>query len=77
MFDLARLLFYGRVLLGESGLGKSTLVNSLFLTDLYKDRRLLNAEGDRSTASILLLPVLDLFTFGVLTTFTLNVLDQC
>ncbi|KAM9812725.1 septin 4b isoform 2-T2 [Syngnathus typhle] len=29
---------------GESGLGKSTLVNSLFLTDLYKDRRLLNAE---------------------------------
>ncbi|XP_063002882.1 septin-5-like [Elgaria multicarinata webbii] len=29
---------------GESGLGKSTLVNSLFLTDLYKDRRFLNAE---------------------------------
>lgn len=31
--------------LGESGLGKSTLINSLFLTDLYKDRKLLNAEG--------------------------------
>ncbi|XP_050956769.1 septin 4b isoform X11 [Labeo rohita] len=31
---------------GESGLGKSTLVNSLFLTDLYKDRKLLNAEGE-------------------------------
>ncbi|XP_041666749.1 septin 5b isoform X2 [Cheilinus undulatus] len=29
---------------GESGLGKSTLVNSLFLTDLHKDRKLLNAE---------------------------------
>nr|XP_054599992.1 septin 5b isoform X1 [Nothobranchius furzeri] len=29
---------------GESGLGKSTLVNSLFLTDLYKERKLLNAE---------------------------------
>ncbi|XP_060612699.2 septin-4-like isoform X7 [Anolis sagrei] len=29
---------------GEAGLGKSTLVNSLFLTDLYKDRKLLNAE---------------------------------
>ncbi|GAA6089360.1 septin-5-like [Tachysurus ichikawai] len=29
---------------GESGLGKSTLVNSLFLTDVYKDRTLLNAE---------------------------------
>uniref|UniRef100_A0A3B4FU65 Septin-5-like n=1 Tax=Pundamilia nyererei TaxID=303518 RepID=A0A3B4FU65_9CICH len=27
---------------GESGLGKSTLVNSLFLTDLHKDRKLLN-----------------------------------
>ena len=24
---------------GESGLGKSTLVNSLFLTDLYPDRK--------------------------------------
>uniref|UniRef100_A0A3B5KZB3 Septin 5a n=1 Tax=Xiphophorus couchianus TaxID=32473 RepID=A0A3B5KZB3_9TELE len=24
---------------GESGMGKSTLVNSLFLTDLYKDRK--------------------------------------
>lgn len=34
-----------RCQLGESGLGKSTLVNSLFLTDLYKDRKLLNAEG--------------------------------
>uniref|UniRef100_UPI003D9CA780 septin 4a n=1 Tax=Danio rerio TaxID=7955 RepID=UPI003D9CA780 len=29
---------------GESGLGKSTLVNSLFLTDLYKDRKMPNAE---------------------------------
>ncbi|KAM9841622.1 septin 5b [Aulostomus maculatus] len=29
---------------GESGLGKSTLVNSLFFTDLHKDRKLLNAE---------------------------------
>uniref|UniRef100_A0A8C5N928 Septin-5-like n=1 Tax=Gouania willdenowi TaxID=441366 RepID=A0A8C5N928_GOUWI len=29
---------------GESGLGKSTLINSLFLTDLYKDRKVLNAE---------------------------------
>lgn len=34
------------LLTGESGLGKSTLVNSLFLTDLYKDRKLLNAEGE-------------------------------
>ncbi|XP_029699728.1 septin 4b isoform X3 [Takifugu rubripes] len=35
---------------GESGLGKSTLVNSLFLTDLYKDRKLLNAEGKDTAA---------------------------
>lgn len=31
---------------GESGLGKSTLVHSLFLTDLYKERKLLSAEGE-------------------------------
>lgn len=31
---------------GESGLGKSTLINSLFLTDLYKDRTLYEAQGE-------------------------------
>ncbi|XP_023685086.2 septin-5-like [Paramormyrops kingsleyae] len=36
---------------GESGLGKSTLVNSLFLTDLYKDRRLFSAE-ERITQTV-------------------------
>lgn len=29
-------------------MGKSTLINSLFLTDLYRDRKLLNAEGESS-----------------------------
>ncbi|XP_031713090.1 septin-5-like [Anarrhichthys ocellatus] len=29
---------------GESGLGKSTLINSLFLTDLYQDRKVPNAQ---------------------------------
>lgn len=37
---------------GESGLGKSTLVNSLFLTDLHKDRKLLNAEGESSASCL-------------------------
>ena len=27
------------MVVGESGLGKSTLVNSLFLSDLYSDRK--------------------------------------
>ncbi|KAM6907216.1 septin-5-like [Xenentodon cancila] len=32
------------IVAGETGLGKSTLINSLFLTDLYKDRKVPNAE---------------------------------
>lgn len=32
-------------LLGESGLGKSTLINSLFLTDLYPERIIPGAAG--------------------------------
>ncbi|XP_075542911.1 septin-2-like isoform X3 [Dermacentor variabilis] len=32
------------MVVGESGLGKSTLINSLFLTDLYEDRKIPNAE---------------------------------
>uniref|UniRef100_W5M4A5 Septin-type G domain-containing protein n=1 Tax=Lepisosteus oculatus TaxID=7918 RepID=W5M4A5_LEPOC len=35
---------------GESGLGKSTLIDSLFLTDLYKERTILQAEGKSSHA---------------------------
>ncbi|GAA6070883.1 septin-5-like isoform X3, partial [Tachysurus ichikawai] len=33
------------MVVGESGLGKSTLINSLFQTDLYKDRTFDEAEG--------------------------------
>ncbi|XP_072340115.1 septin-4-like [Scyliorhinus torazame] len=36
---------------GESGLGKSTLVNSLFLTDLYKERIIPDA-GERITKTL-------------------------
>lgn len=34
------------MVLGETGLGKSTLINSLFLGDLYKDRRIPDAFGE-------------------------------
>lgn len=33
------------MVVGESGLGKSTLVNSLFLTDLYPERIIPGAVG--------------------------------
>ena len=36
---------FGVSIPGETGLGKSTLINSLFLTDLYKDRKITNMEG--------------------------------
>jgi len=34
---------------GESGLGKSTLINSLFLTDLYPERIIPGAAGKHTT----------------------------
>lgn len=34
------------MVVGESGLGKSTLVNSLFLTDLYPERVIPGAVGE-------------------------------
>lgn len=39
------------MVMGESGLGKSTLINSLFLTDLYKSRVIPNVEDriDKTT----------------------------
>lgn len=41
------------MIVGESGLGKSTLVNSLFLTDLYPDRPVLNAtEKQKQTVKL-------------------------
>lgn len=38
------------LLKGESGLGKSTLINSLFLTDLYPERIIPGAAGEASSA---------------------------
>jgi septin 2 len=41
------LIFYWWILFlsGESGLGKATLINSLFLTDLYPERHISSAQG--------------------------------
>lgn len=33
------------MVVGESGLGKSTLINSLFLGDLYKNRKIPDVQG--------------------------------
>lgn len=41
------------MVVGESGLGKSTLVNSLFLTDLYPDRPEISAaERQKQTVKL-------------------------
>lgn len=41
------------MVVGESGLGKSTLINSLFLTDLYTDRKIPRAsDGVKRTVKI-------------------------
>jgi septin family protein len=37
---LVKMHVYSCCFKGDSGLGKSTFVNSLFLTDLYADRKL-------------------------------------
>lgn len=48
------------MVLGETGLGKSTLINSLFLGDLYKDRRIPDAAGACN--------LFDLFTREIIST---------
>ncbi len=50
------------MVLGESGLGKSTLINSLFLTDLYPERIVANTTG-RLTMIILLFSRLELMIY--------------
>ena len=44
------------LVVGEAGLGKSTLVNSLFLTELYKDRKIPSVESEFLHHCTFLLP---------------------
>lgn len=45
------------MVVGESGLGKSTLINSLFLSDLYKDRK----ESSYGNIMIVVISILKIF----------------
>lgn len=45
------------MVVGESGLGKSTLINSLFLSDLYKDRK----ESNYGNIMIVIISLLKIF----------------
>ena len=36
-------------IIGESGLGKSTLINSLFLADLYPEKKVPDPKGNSNT----------------------------
>lgn len=49
---------------GESGLGKSTLINSLFLTDLYPERIIPGAAGKYIFAQWFLQLIAFIFEFG-------------
>jgi septin 4 len=43
--NLKRGFEFTLLVVGDSGLGKSTLVNSLFMTDLYSDRKIDDVKG--------------------------------
>jgi len=53
------------MVVGESGLGKSTLVNSLFLTDLYRNRTLYPAQDRLSKTTEIEKTTLDIEEAGV------------
>ena len=50
---------------GESGLGKSTFVNSLLMTDLYKDREMLSSYDNINTTTKIVKRFIELDEKGV------------
>lgn len=61
------------MVVGESGLGKSTLINSLFLTDLYKERTILPVEERCQKTTRIEKKTLDIEEKGV--RLRLNIVD--
>lgn len=61
------------MVVGESGLGKSTLINSLFLADLYKDREMTPVEERIEKTTRIEKKTLDIEERGV--RLRLNVVD--
>lgn len=49
------------MVVGESGLGKSTLINSLFLSDLYRDRKIPEVHGKHCTIPARYYPLIIIF----------------
>ena len=57
--------------IGESGLGKSTLVNSIFITNLYPNRKVPDAAGMFNNRTRSLLHNMTLFMLTCFETFSI------